>query len=157
MKPLINRSQHSSFQRRPAEPRLKGIRKGYQEIICNQVKGVQTLHTPSSYQQLCHWINAIKLLTRSSLVGHFFMGTHHLFPPLPGKEVKLFFSTSPQTTSKVKFKLTVSHSIQHPCGEAKLLASVLWEPTKVRIVKVMAFPVVMYGCWKLGHKQGRVW
>ena len=85
------------------------------------------------------------------------MGTHHLFSPLPGKATKLFFSTSPQTLSKVKFKLTDSDSIQHQCGEAKLLALILWEPTKVFIVKVMVFPVVKSSCWELNQKQGRAW
>ena len=26
--------------------------------------------------------------------------------------------------------------------------------TKVRLVKAIVFPVVMYGCWELGHKEG---
>jgi len=29
-------------------------------------------------------------------------------------------------------------------------------PTKVHIVKAMVFPVVMYGCWELDHKEGWV-
>ena len=27
-------------------------------------------------------------------------------------------------------------------------------PTKVHLVKAMVFPVVMYGCWELDHKEG---
>ena len=30
-------------------------------------------------------------------------------------------------------------------------------PTKVCIVKAMVFPVVIYGCEELDHKEGRVW
>ena len=116
--------QKSAFfiPERPSEARLKGIRKGHQEIICNQVKEVQTLHTPSCYQQLCHWINAIKLLTRSSLMGHFFMGTHPLFPPLPGKAIKLFFSTSPQTVRLNSNSLSQTHSAPMWTGQAPAIS-----------------------------------
>ena len=46
LKPPINgRCQHSSFQKRPSEDRLKGTREAHQEITWNQIKGVQALHT----------------------------------------------------------------------------------------------------------------
>ena len=53
-----------------------------------------------SYQQSHPWTMAIKLLTKSFWVGHtVFEGRSLLCPPLPGKAIKLFFSTSSKTLS----------------------------------------------------------
>ena len=45
------------------------------------------------------WTITIKLLTNPSRSGHSFEGISPLWPPLPGKALKLFSSTSPKTLS----------------------------------------------------------
>ena len=79
---------------------IKGTRETHQEIPWGQIKGVQALHTPQSYQQPRPSTTAIKLLTKFSQVGHTVLrGVSPLCPPLPGKAIKLFFSSSPKTLS----------------------------------------------------------
>ena len=45
------------------------------------------------------WTIPIKLLTTRSRSGHSFKGVSLLWSPLPGKEIMLFFTTSPKTLS----------------------------------------------------------
>ena len=73
----------------------------------DQIKGVQALHTPKSYQQRHPWTIYMKLLTG---LGHTILrGTSPLCTLLPGKEIKLF-STSPKTLS-----LRYDSALVHRC------------------------------------------
>ena len=72
--------------------------------------------TPNRQENVHELITPRSLNTKTShrpLQGatHSFEGTSPLCPPLPGKAIKLFFSTSPKTLS-LRFDLAPAHRDQ---------------------------------------------
>ena len=83
-------------------------REAHQETTWGQIKGMQGLHTPRSLSAtppLSHCYKTPHQILPS--VGHTVLkGMSPLCPPLPGKAVKLFFSTSPKTVSEIQFGIS---------------------------------------------------
>ena len=87
------------------------------------IEGMQALHTHWSLSAPRPW--TIRLLIGPPLVGtHSFEGISPLWPSLPGKAIRLFFSTSPRTlVSKIKFGAGYRGLIWHQCDREWLAES----------------------------------
>ena len=132
--------KHSSGKiRRPPEAGLKEPQKLIRRSPEARLKACRPCTHPDSYLQPHPWTTAIKLLTKFPWVGtQFLKGTSLLYPPLPGKSIKLFFSTSPKTLSprfssvQVKFSASITHT--HKKTHLKLMVLVLiyvWEDARI--------------------------
>ena len=109
MKDVNYLMKYYSFQREDQETtwgQIKGNTEAHQEITWGQIKGMQALHTPwsiSATLPLNHCYKTPHQIPRAPLHPPWgqtvLKGMSPLCPPLPGKEIKLSFSTSPQTLS----------------------------------------------------------
>ena len=98
--------KHSSFQREGYSLITSRTTEAHQAH--SRLKECRPCTYPDPYQQPHPWTTAIEL-TKSPQVGtHSFEDMSLLCPPLPGKAIKLFFSTSPQTLS-LRFNSALLH------------------------------------------------
>ena len=90
--------KHSSFQRESHSLITSKTTEAHQETTWGQIKGVQALHAPWSFSATLPLNCCYKTLCQTPLGGdRGFLGRNHLWPPLPGRAIRPFFSTSPKT------------------------------------------------------------
>ena len=93
--------KHSSFQREGHSLITSRTTKAHQETTWGQTKGMPVLHTPWSLSVTLPLNHCYKTPHQIPPAWRHigFVSTSPLCPPLPGKAIKLFFSTSSKTLS----------------------------------------------------------